>query len=224
MKTLQFIVKSFGGICFLFLILFVSAGRIDYWQAWLFLILHILMTVFGFSLMRNNIELINERFNPSTGTKWWDFIFMIVALVNYILILIIAGIDVGRFHLSPRFHYSIYIVGIFLIILGQSIFHFAKKQNHFFSSVVRIQADRGHKVCDVGLYKKVRHPGYLGAIISTMGFPLVLGSVWCIIPSICYIILFLIRTYFEDLTLIDELSGYHEYSSIVRYRIFRGVW
>lgn len=224
LKAIQFIIKNLGGTIFLFLALFISAGRFNYWQGWLYLATYMLITVFSFLLMQNKIELTNERFKPGNGTKWWDLLFMALVLPIYIVIPIVAGIDSGRYHWSPQFHFSIYILGIVFVVFGQLIFHIAKNQNRFFSSVVRIQTERGHTVCNTGLYKIVRHPGYVGSIVSMMGFPMVLGSIWCIIPSVIYIILFIIRTYFEDRTLIKELKGYREYSTKTRYRIIKGVW
>jgi len=224
LKIIQFIIINLCGTIVLFLILFVSSGHLNYWQGWLFLTLNILITVIGFLSMQKDIKLINERFNPGPGTKWWDLLFMILSLPTYISILIVAGMDSGRYHWSPYFPNSIYILGIGLIVLGQTIFHIAKKQNHFFSSVVRIQTERDHTVCNTGLYKFVRHPGYLGSIISTIGLPMLLGSLWCGLPSIIYITLFLIRTYFEDITLIKELKGYYKYSTTTKFRIIKGIW
>jgi protein-S-isoprenylcysteine O-methyltransferase Ste14 len=89
---------------------------------------------------------------------------------------------------------------------------------------VRIQKDRGHVVCDKGLYKIVRHPGYLGMIISLMGLPLITTSTWSIIPTLIAIILLLIRTSFEDKTLTDELDGYIEYTRKTRNKLIPLVW
>jgi protein-S-isoprenylcysteine O-methyltransferase Ste14 len=99
-----------------------------------------------------------------------------------------------------------------------------RSQNNFFSTVMRIQKDRGHVVCDTGLYKIVRHPGYLGMIISLMGLPLITTSVWSIIPTFIAIILLLIRTSLEDKTLISELDGYAGYTRKTRYKLIPLVW
>jgi protein-S-isoprenylcysteine O-methyltransferase Ste14 len=107
---------------------------------------------------------------------------------------------------------------------GQLLFLIAKKTNRFFSSVVRIQNDRGHTVCETGIYRFVRHPGYLGMIISWIGFPLLLGSVWSIIPIVFAIILLLVRTSLEDRTLIKELTGYSQYIQKTRYKLVPGIW
>jgi protein-S-isoprenylcysteine O-methyltransferase Ste14 len=114
--------------------------------------------------------------------------------------------------------------GIILTGTGQLLFLVAQKQNRFFSSTVRIQTDRGHTVCETGLYKIVRHPAYMGSLIQSIGFPMIFGSLWSIIPVCILIVLFIVRTNLEDKTLKDELKGYIEYSDKTRYRIIPYVW
>jgi len=96
--------------------------------------------------------------------------------------------------------------------------------NAFFSPLVRIQTERGHKVADTGPYKFIRHPGYIGAMIFSLGIPLMLGSWWAVIPGLVSMILYFIRTALEDKTLQDELPGYLDYTQCVKYRLIPGVW
>jgi protein-S-isoprenylcysteine O-methyltransferase Ste14 len=84
------------------------------------------------------------------------------------------------------------------------------KQNIFFSSMMRIQTDRGHTVCNTGIHKIIRHPAYFGKIITGIGISLILGSLWGFIPSVVSIFLTIIRTSLEDKTLINELEGYRD--------------
>jgi protein-S-isoprenylcysteine O-methyltransferase Ste14 len=114
---------------------------------------------------------------------------------------ITAGLDSGRYQWSPDFPRILFFIGIVLTVSGQLLFMIAQKQNKFFSSTVRIQTERGHTVCETGLYKVVRHPAYLGSIIQACGFPLLFGSLWSIIPISLLIILFITRTHLEDNTL-----------------------
>ena len=96
--------------------------------------------------------------------------------------------------------------------------------NYWFSSVVRIQADRGHVVCDSGPYRIVRHPGYAGYILPLLGIVLALGSLWTLIPAAVALVIAVIRTALEDRTLQEELPGYQEYARRVRYRLFPGIY
>jgi protein-S-isoprenylcysteine O-methyltransferase Ste14 len=96
--------------------------------------------------------------------------------------------------------------------------------NRFFSSVVRIQTDRGHTVATGGPYRFVRHPGYVGMMVSALGTTILLGSLWAFIPATLLIGLIIFRTALEDRTLQNELEGYKEYAARVRYRLLPGVW
>jgi len=224
MKVIEFLIKSLIGTIFFLFILFLSAGRIDYWQGWLYGSINIILTVINTLALLKDKGLAEERAKYKAGTKSWDkLIIGLLAMIN-IIINIVAGLDSGRFYWSPQLHWSIYLLGIMLILCGEVIFLTAQRQNKFFSSVMRIQTDRGHTVCETGLYKFIRHPGYSGMIISVTGVPLILGSLWCIIPSGLSIILILIRTHLEDVTLINELNGYREYTYKTPYKLIPWIW
>jgi protein-S-isoprenylcysteine O-methyltransferase Ste14 len=224
MKTIQIILKTLAVSLFFFLALFISAGSINYWQGWLYVSMNFLMTLMTVIESMGNPELMNERTKPGKGIKKWDKLILSISAPVYLIMLIVSGLDSGRFHWSPSLHWSLYILAIMLTLFGHSIFLIAKRQNKFFSTVVRIQTERGHTVCDTGLYKIIRHPGYFGMIISTSGFPLLLGSLWSIIPVVISILLLLIRTRLEDSTLIIELTGYREYTQKTTYRLIPKVW
>ena len=224
MKSIQLISKGLAVSLFFFLVLFISAGHINYWQGWLYVSMNLFMTLMTVLASMGNIELINERLKPGEGTKKWDKFLLGISALIYLIMLIVSGLDSGRFHWSPDLHRGLYIIAIILTLSGHSFFLIAKRQNKFFSSVVRIQTERGHTVCDTGLYKIIRHPGYFGMLISTLGFPFLLGSLWSIIPVILSISLLVIRTYLEDKTLVIELTGYKEYSKKTQYKLIPKVW
>jgi protein-S-isoprenylcysteine O-methyltransferase Ste14 len=96
--------------------------------------------------------------------------------------------------------------------------------NAFFSTVVRIQTDRGQTVSRAGPYRYVRHPGYLGAVVQSLAIPFLLGSWWSLIPGIAAAALMVIRTRFEDQALQAELNGYSDFAKQVRYRLVPGIW
>ena len=116
------------------------------------------------------------------------------------------------------------LLGIFLTALGYAISAWAFIENRFFSSVVRIQKDRGHAVCDSGPYRIVRHPGYAGNVLPLPGIALALSSLWTLIPAALALVIIVIRTALEDRTLQEELPGYQEYARRVRYRLFPGIY
>ena len=96
--------------------------------------------------------------------------------------------------------------------------------NRHFETTVRIQKDRDHKVISNGPYEIVRHPGYLGGILFALSIPLIVGSLFALIPAGIYVILFMIRTSLEDKTLQKELDGYQEYAKKVKTKMFPGIW
>jgi protein-S-isoprenylcysteine O-methyltransferase Ste14 len=223
MKT-NYLIKHFIGTFLFFIIIFISAGRINYWQGLVYLIIGLIMFILNHTVLRVDSELLKERSKPGEDTKKWDKTILGLSFLLAISMYITAGLDSGRYHWSPDFHWSIYLLGIILTIAGQLLFLIAQKQNKFFSSTVRIQTNRDHIVCETGLYKVVRHPAYSGSIIQSLGFPFLFGSLWSIIPICLMIILLITRTILEDRTLKNELQGYTEYSTKTRYKIIPYVW
>ena len=108
--------------------------------------------------------------------------------------------------------------------LSQAFAAWALIENRFFSSVVRIQVDRGQVVCDSGPYRIVRHPGYAGNMLALPGMVLALSSMWTLIPAAVALIIAVIRTMLEDQTLQGELPGYRDYARRVRYRLIPGIY
>ena len=223
MKT-SYLVKHFVGSFLFFTVLFISAGRINYWQGLVYVLIGLIMFILNYTVLRIDPELLNERSKPGEGTKQWDKAILGLSFLVTISMYITAGLDSGRYHWSPDFHWSLYLLGIIFTMTGQLLFLVAQKQNKFFSSTVRIQTDREHIVCETGLYKIVRHPAYLGSVIQALGFPLLFGSLWSIIPISLLIILFITRTSLEDKTLKNELKGYPEYSDKTLYKLIPYVW
>lgn len=220
----SYILKHIVSSLVFFSILFISAGRIDYWQGIIYVAIGLIMVAINYTVLRIDPELLNERAQPAKDTKKWDKAILGLSFLATLAMYIVAGLDSGRYHWSPDFHWSITVMGIVLTALGQIIFLVAQKQNKFFSSTVRIQKDREHQVCDKGLYHFVRHPAYLGMMIQSAGFPLLFGSLWSIVPIGLMMVLLIARTYLEDQTLLNELKGYLEYSERIEYRILPYVW
>jgi protein-S-isoprenylcysteine O-methyltransferase Ste14 len=223
MKTAYIFKQVLGSLIF-FLIFFISAGTVDYWQGLVYLAIGLVMVFLNYTAFRIDADLLEERSKPGEGTRTWDMRILVLIFISTIAMYIIAGLDSGRYHWCLPFHWSLYVLGIILTIVGQLLFLIAQKQNRFFSSRVRIQTERNHTVCDRGLYAFVRHPAYLGSIIQLVGFPLLFGSIWSITPVTVSIVLFLIRTNLEDKTLRNELTGYREYSNKTQSKIIPGVW
>lgn len=224
MKQLRYYVKSFFGVFFFIVILFISAGRLEYYQGWMYAVISFLGWLINVAATRNDIDLLEERSQLSAEAKKWDMHILKLSGVATLAAYITAGLDSGRYHWSAQIRWDTALTGIILLGFGQLLFLYAKKSNSFFSSVVRIQHDRGQTVCTSGPYRYVRHPGYLGMIISWLGFPVLLESVWSIIPSGAAILLLIIRTHLEDALLTKELTGYRDYAGSIQYKLVPGLW
>jgi protein-S-isoprenylcysteine O-methyltransferase Ste14 len=216
--------RSVAGIAVMAGLIFLSSGRLDYWQGWLFFGINLAVVVLSAWLLKDDRGLIAERLHPGKGMKWWDKGYYLLSTPLYFSAVVVAGIDAGRRHWSPHPKAVTYalIMGVFLA--GQGLFLWAKRVNPFFSSVARIQTDRGQTVCREGPYRFCRHPGYLGGLIFGLMTPLVLGSYWALIPQGLAAVLLVGRTFLEDRMLMTDLLWYVEYAKVVRFRLVPGAW
>jgi protein-S-isoprenylcysteine O-methyltransferase Ste14 len=217
-------VRGVAGLLPIALLLFLGAGRLDYWQGWVYLGLNVLIVFLTVWALAANPALIEERMNPGQGMKRWDKWYFAVSTLAYLGSLIVAALDVGRFGWTGGLSAGVYAAGLATYVLGQAIFLWAKRTNRFFSSVVRIQTERGQTVCREGPYRLVRHPGYVGGILFGLSAPLVLGSLWALLPAAIAALALIVRTHLEDETLQRELPGYLEYVREVKYRLLPPVW
>lgn len=209
------------------LILLICGGDIDWWQAWMYSFL-ILAAGIGGRLWaeQRHPGLLAERQNIEQvrNAKAWDKVLapLMAVSVGYPVVLV-AGLD-HRYSWSAEFHPWLVAAGFTLILFGYAFAAWALAENRFFSSVVRIQTDRGHVVCDSGPYQLVRHPGYAGNILALFGIVLALGSAWTLIPVAAASVIAVIRTALEDQTLLNELPGYRDYARRVRYRLIPWIY
>jgi protein-S-isoprenylcysteine O-methyltransferase Ste14 len=203
-------------------LLFLVAGTWHYWQAWVYLILNMVILVLMGTVLTPNSELVEERLNPKEGMKGWDKFYFGVTTPLYIIALVLAGLD-ARFGWSS-IPLMFYWASVAVYLLGQAIFQWARYTNQYFSSVVRIQTDRGQTVCREGPYSYVRHPGYVGGFLFTITMGLVLGSWLATIPQVIAAFMLIWRTAREDKTLQAELPGYPEFTHQTKYRLLPGVW
>ena len=200
--------------------------RWDWWEAWVFAITYIL----GFAISRalaarRHPGLIAERARllKHEDTKPWDKVLAPLVLLGIVLIPMVAGLD-ALFGWSSTFSVPLKILALIIIMAGYALGSYALIENRFFTTGVRLQADRGHQVVSSGPYRWMRHPGYAGAVMSNLAIPLFLDAPWAFLPAVFLTIVLVIRTSLEDRTLQDELSGYRDYARRVRYRLLPGVW
>jgi protein-S-isoprenylcysteine O-methyltransferase Ste14 len=115
-------------------------------------------------------------------------------------------------------------IGFAVFAAGYAFSLWAAATNPFFSAVVRIQSERGHRVIDQGPYAWVRHPGYAGPVLGHLALPLALGSVRGLLPAALGVFFLSLRAVYEERRLMRELPGYADYAARVRWRFFPGLW
>ncbi|SLN72969.1 Isoprenylcysteine carboxyl methyltransferase (ICMT) family protein [Roseovarius gaetbuli] len=209
------------------LVLLICGGDLGWWQAWLYSLLIVAAGIGGrLWAERRHPGLTAERQNIENfqNAKAWDKVLAPLMAVSIVVpLVIVAGLD-HRYHWSPEFPLWVNAVGFILIALGYFLGAWSLAENRFFYSVVLIQTDRGHVVCDSGPYRFVRHPAYAGSIFPLFGIVLALDSVWTLFPVAAATIITVLRTVLEDRTLKEELPGYRDYARRVRYRLLPGIF
>jgi protein-S-isoprenylcysteine O-methyltransferase Ste14 len=206
------------------LILFACAWKWTWWNAWAYMGLYLAFLLFNvFMLLPNHKELVEERSQVGEGAKGWDRVIGTIGTAGGLLILILAGLD-ERFGWAGSLPLWVQIVALIMLGLSYPLFTWAMVSNRFFSTIVRIQKERGHTVETGGPYRFVRHPGYTSLLVSYIFIPFALGSLWACIPMVLLVANLFIRTALEDRTLLNELDGYRDYAKRVRYRLIPGVW
>ena len=200
--------------------------RWDWWEAWVYAAICIL----GFAVSRalaarRHPDLIGERARSlqHEDAKPWDRLLAPLVGLGGGLVPLVAGLD-ARFGSSPAFSLPAKIVSLVILLAGYALGAYALIENRFFSGMVRIQFDRGHRVVSSGPYRWVRHPGYAGALLAYLATPPFLDSWWVFLPAVFMLVVLVVRTDLEDRALQAELDGYRDYARRVRYRLLPGVW
>ncbi len=218
------LIQIFVSILLMGLTLFLSAGRLDWPAAWIFLGTYALVILtLGVWVTRKHPDVVNERGKIAHDAKSWDKVLMTIYSVMILVLFAVAGLDAGRFGWSAM-PLALQVIGYIALIFAMAVTYWAMAVNPFLSTIVRIQDDRGHYVVTSGPYRYVRHPMYAMILLMYPGIALALGSWWALIPAAVIAIVFVIRTALEDRTLQAELPGYVEFAQHTRYRLVPGVW
>jgi protein-S-isoprenylcysteine O-methyltransferase Ste14 len=198
----------------------------DWWQAWLYAAIGILSFVVSRAIAgRRHPGLLAERgrFLDHADAKSWDKRLVPLVGLGGALVPAVAGLDKLN-GWSPGFGLPIELLALVALVAGYAVASYALVENAFFSGLVRIQTERGHRVVSSGPYRWVRHPGYAGSILAYLATPLLLGSAWAFVPAVALIGVLVLRTRLEDDTLQAELPGYVDYAAQVHRRLLPGVW
>jgi protein-S-isoprenylcysteine O-methyltransferase Ste14 len=206
-------------------ILFLSAGRLDWPLAWVFIPIWLITKwLYIIIIWRRNPDLLVERTQGHKNRKRWDKVVQSIYIVFSFTTFIVIGLDAGRYNWGRDFPSGL-VIASYVIYLGLNVLAlWASLANPFHSDESRIQSDRGQYVISHGPYRYLRHPTYLAVVLMWIIMPLLLESWWGLIPGVFAMLMMILRTAYEDRMLHQELNGYAEYAQKVRYRLVPGIW
>lgn len=205
------------------LLLFLPAGTLHYWQAWVFLAVFAVSTwIPSLYLMRTNPAALDRRMRagPLAESRPVQRILISVVFICFPAMFVLSALD-HRFGWSavPA---AVAVLGDVLVAIGLGMAMLVVVQNGYAAANVTVEA--GQTLVSTGLYGWVRHPMYTGNVILMGGVPLALGSYWGLVFVIPGVIVLVLRIRDEERLLTQELGGYGDYTQHVRYRLLPYVW
>jgi protein-S-isoprenylcysteine O-methyltransferase Ste14 len=204
--------------------LVLPSGRLDWWEAWLFLGVYYLVAVASMvEMLHRDPALAAERGRLRPEARRWDQIIVALNSLLTVGLYVVIGLDAGRYGWS-HVPIAVRLFALLGLLPAFGLPTWASRTNTYLAGLVSIQEDRGHQAVTQGPYRFVRHPMYLGMIFYDLCVPLLLGSWWGLLVGAAMIVLVLVRTALEDRTLRAGLPGYKAYAERVRFRLIPGVW
>jgi protein-S-isoprenylcysteine O-methyltransferase Ste14 len=204
-------------------LLFVPAGTLRYWQAWVFLAVFTILSLYSaVVLFRKNPAVVERRMRagPKAETRPVQKVVTSVISILFFTVLVFSALD-HRFGWSPV-PPAISLIGDALVVIGLGIAIFTVKQNSY--AAANIAVEETQTVTSTGLYRIVRHPMYMGALIMFAGIPLALDSWWGLAVVVPVVIVFAVRISDEEKLLNQQLAGYRDYAGKVHHRLVPYVW
>ena len=220
---LQLVASTVGGILFMGAVLFWPAGTFDYWQAWVCIAVFIVSTMVPTVYLAVKYpDALQRRLTAGP----WAETRPAQRLINVGIVLMVVVVGVVS-ALDHRFGWSsapiaVLVLGNVLVFGGISLAELVIIQNNYAAATVTVEEEQ--TLVTTGLYGLVRHPMYVGALITMVGMPLALESYWGLIALVPSVVVFALRVRDEEKMLRQELAGYEEYMHKVRYRLVPGVW
>lgn len=216
----QAILKFVLGVVVIGILLFLPAGTLAYWNAWLFMgILFIPMFCAGIVMMMKNPQLLEKRLNAKEQQAEQSLVIKLSGLM-FVLGFVIAGFNFRlQWIIMPDW---VPWVGTILFLLSYLLYAEVLRENTYLSRTVEVQD--GQKVIDTGLYGIVRHPMYSVTIILFLSMPLVLDSIISFAIFLLYPVIIAKRIRNEEEVLEKGLEGYAEYKKRVKYKVVPFVW
>lgn len=212
--------KYILGLIIIGALLFLPAWTIRYYGAWLFIaLLFIPMLIMGLVLFIKAPELLEKRLNNKEKEKTQQGVIALSGLM-FPIGFILCATDF-RFAWSSVPPWLVAVASV-LFLIGYAMYAEVMRENAYLSRTIEVQ--EGQKVISTGLYGIVRHPMYLATLLMFLPLPLILGSLWGLIPFSAYPVVTVIRILNEEKVLSEGLDGYAEYKTKVKYRLIPFIW
>jgi protein-S-isoprenylcysteine O-methyltransferase Ste14 len=215
--------SSVYGLALYGVLLFLPAGTLNYWQAWVFIAPFTLATILPtIYIGLTNPAALQRRMHhgPLAETRTVQKIVVLGAFAGIFGMMAFSAFDHRMGWSSVPAWVS--VLGDVLVAAGLGITMLVVVQNGYAAATVTVET--GQTVASGGVYKFVRHPMYVGLVIMMVGTPLALGSYWGLFFVIPCVFALVLRILDEEKLLIKELAGYDEYARRVRYRLMPNVW
>ena len=212
--------KFIFGIVLVGALLFLPAWTLDYFGAWLFLgILFIPMMIMGIVMLIKAPSLLEKRLASKESENTQKGVVALSGLM-FLVGFVLSALD-------ERFSWSyvplwLTIAAAVIFLIGYALYAEVMRENAYLSRTIEVQ--EGQKVISTGLYGIVRHPMYLATLLMFLPIPLVLESLWGLIPFAFYIPVIIVRIINEEKVLERELDGYADYKNKVKYRLIPFIW
>jgi protein-S-isoprenylcysteine O-methyltransferase Ste14 len=219
--------KAFQSIAGLLLVtaalLFGIPWTLDYWQAWIFVIVYFAASfLITARLLTSDPGLVERRMRagPLAERETSQKIIMLIASIGFVGLLVVPALDrrLGWSHMP----WAVALAGDILVVLGWFAVWRVFRENSFTSATIEIADDQ--KVISTGPYAHVRHPMYAGSLVMLLGIPVALGSWWGLIALGIIAAALVWRIVDEERFLVRRLAGYAAYKEKVRYRLIPHLW
>ena len=208
------------GLVLIGALLFLPAWTFNYPGAWLFIgLLFIPTLILGVVLFIVSPSLLKKRIDAKEKEAKQGALIKLMGLM-FVLGFVVSALDF-RFGWSSVPTWLVILASV-LFIIGYLGYAEVLRENAYLSRTVEVQD--GQTVVSTGLYGIVRHPMYLATLFMFLPLPLILGSLWGLVPMAAYLPLIIARIVNEEKILSDELMGYTEYKQKVKYRLIPFIW
>ena len=214
------ITRFLAGLLIVGLLLFVPAGTLAYWQAWLLTgILFVPMFIAGLVMMKKSPDLLRKRLNVKEEQSEQKTVILLSWLM-FLAAFVFAG-------LNFRFQWIILpdwvsFAAATVFLLAYALYAEVLRENAYLSRTIEVQENQ--KVIDTGLYGVVRHPMYMSTLLLFLSMPLVLGSLLSFVITLAYVPIIAKRIRNEEKVLEEGLEGYTEYKKRVKFKVIPFVW